>query len=156
MPVILDPQLEYERVCKLSFKSEGQLQAACIQYIKNYHPHLRQNLFATFQETDNKLQGGLRLSLGLTRGVGDILFCDEQKRLWSIEMKLPVTSHSVNHLREQAEWGLQVPYRGYFCDSFEMFCGIVLRGENGIDPRKVLAHLDTVKTKSIVWNREKF
>lgn len=153
---ITDPQEEYERVCKLYFKSEGQLQAACVQYIKNYHPHLRRNLFATFQETDNKLQGGLRLSLGLTRGVSDILFCDSEKRLWGLELKLPTTPHSVNHLQEQAEWLINVPCKGYFCDNFEMFCGIVLRGEAGIDPKKVLAYLETVKTKTIVWNNKKF
>lgn len=133
------------------FKSEAQLQSHCYLHIYNNHPELRGRLFATFQETRNEIEGGLKKSLGLFASVGDMVFIDDQKRYIGIEMKLKGTSHNVKHLKNQSLWLSSIPYKGYFCDDFDMFCGIVLRGEDGIDPRKVLESLEGVKTKSIVW-----
>lgn len=137
-------------------KSEAQLQSQCYLYVYNNHPQLRGRLFATFQETRNSIEGGLKRSLGLYAGVGDMALIDEKGRYISIEMKLPSTNHDVAHLKAQSHFLINVPYKGYFCDNFEEFCGIVLHGKSGVDPRKVLDYLETVKTKTIVWNREKF
>lgn len=132
------------------FKSEAQLQAYCFQWFHNTNPKKRGRLFSTFQEVSNKIEGSTKKAKGLVAGVSDFILSDEEFRIIGIEMKLPETSHDVEHLKQQAKWLLNCTYKGYFCDSFEMFVKIINGGE-GISPQKVLDRLENVKTKTIVW-----
>lgn len=130
---------------------EHKLQHQCVKEFSQKYPNLDGHLFAYFAETESKLDGGIKVGLGLARGVSDLLYIKDGG-LIGIEMKAPDTSHSVQHLREQANWLISVPSVGFFCDSIEMFWRIIETGTGGIDPRRVLENLKDVKSLSVAWN----
>lgn len=132
---------------------EARLQARCVVGHAAKYPERRKFLIGYFAETKSRVEGAQKQSLGLVRGVSDLMYF--WGRFRGIEMKFPGSSHKVDHLKEQCEWLITVPDEGYFCDSEEMFWEII-EGGNGIDPRKVLAYLKTIKDKSITWDRELF
>ena len=117
--------------------NEKQLQSKIVIEFSQKHPQLRGRLFATFQETINPAQGSNRLALGLVRGVSDLLFVNEVGQLTGIELKAPNTKHSTKHIIEQCNWLINVPKRGYFCTSVEMFWDI-FNGMDGISPKLIL------------------
>ena len=133
---------------------EHKLQHQCVKGFSQKYPNLNGHLFAYFAETESKLDGGVKVGLGLVRGVSDLLYVKDGF-LIGIEMKEPDTSHSVQHLREQADWLISVPFKGFFCDSIEMFWRIIETGTGGIDPRRVLENLKDVKSGSTSWEKAK-
>lgn len=141
-------------VKKQRMQTEHKLQSALVKYFNHNYPSRTGELFATFQETKSKGQGGVMLSLGLIAGVADLLLCDNGV-LVGIEVKAPNSSHNIEHLIRQAKWLLKVPKRGYFCDSLDVFVDI-LEGRDGIDPQIVLDHCLACKKKSLTWCRELF
>ena len=138
-------------------QKEHQLQAKCV---KSYREYMANNgrikeihrVFAYFAETENAIQGGVMLSLGLAKGASDLFYIDDEKRFIGIEMKEPNSSHRVDHLRRQAMWLQTIPYKGFFCDSEEMFWDII-NGKDGLDPQFILDNLKDVKTKTILWKK---
>jgi hypothetical protein len=122
--------------------SEKQLQAKIVIAFSQAFPERRGRLFATFQETD---KGSYLTSLGLVRGVSDLLYVTAYGELVGIELKEPGSKHKSDHVREQAEWLMKVPAKGYFCTSLEMFWKII-EGEEGIDPEWVLDDMGDKKT----------
>ncbi|WAX17089.1 hypothetical protein PF672P2_00074 [Parabacteroides phage PF672P2] len=133
--------------------NEHRLQSEMVISFSRLHPNDRGKLFATFQETESGAQGAQMLSLGLVRGVSDLLYIPDG-RLIGIEVKYPGSSHKVSHLIEQANWLIKVPHKGWFCDNLMTFNEIIEGGE-GIDPRKVLEWLSTVKTQTVTWQTKK-
>ena len=75
-------------------------------------------------------------SKGVVRGVSDLNWCPDG-RLIGIELKHPDKYHDTKHLVEQAEWLRDVPDKGWFCNSLEMFERI-LNGGEGISPTDVI------------------
>lgn len=130
---------------------EAKLQSECVLWYKNNHVNSRRELWATFNEGKDV---NSKLSMGMTVGVPDLMHFGESG-LTGIEMKYPGTGHNVKHLINQAEWLINVPSRGWFCDNLEEF-KCIIGGGRGIDPVKVLKYCKSVKTKSIVWKREFF
>lgn len=97
----------------------------------------------------------MKLSMGLVRGVSDLIYCDEGS-LIGIEVKCPGTRHKVAHLIEQAEWLIRIPKWGYFCDDLDDFINIIDGGVGGIDPVNVLEYCKKAKTQQILWDKSLF
>lgn len=127
--------------------NEKQLQSKMVVAFSQAYPEQRGRLFATFQETLNAIQGSNRLSLGLIKGVSDLLYVTDKGELIGIEVKCSHSRHKASHVIEQANWLLKVPKKGYFCTSVEMLMDIVNGGE-GISPQYIL---DNIKGKSFVF-----
>ena len=130
---------------------EHILQAKCVIEFSRRFPEQRGKLIGYFAETKNPVEGALKLSLGLVRGVSDLLYFPQKGVFVAIEMKAKGTSHNVRHLVEQAYWLLSVPTKGWFCDTEEMFFDIV-GGGAGIDPAIILERLLKIKTKTVSWD----
>lgn len=113
--------------------SEKHLQAKMVIEFSQAHPELRGRLFGNFSETISASKGANMLSLGLVRGVSDLIYIDDSFRVIGIEVKLPGTRHKVSHILEQCDWLEKCCYRGYFCTSIEMFWKII-NGMDGVYP----------------------
>ena len=120
--------------------SESQIQSKCILWFSQTYPERRGDVFATFQETINKIQGGQRNSMGLVAGVSDIIYINSLKNIIGIEMKAPKTYHDTVHVLEQCRFILNNAHSGWFCISLESFQKIIESdGEfSGIDPIDVV------------------
>lgn len=93
-----------------------------------------------------------KLSLGLQRGVSDLLLKDH-RGLIGIEMKHLGMYHPVKHLIEQAEWILDVCDAGGFIYSLESFKQVVLGRSSWVHPLIVIDFCRKVKTKSVLWDK---
>jgi hypothetical protein len=133
-------------------KIEAQLQAKMVIEFSQKRPEERGRLFGYFAETSSPVQGAQMLSLGLIRGVSDLIYIDDYKRIVGIEVKAKGSSHSVKHLKEQAEWLINCCHRGCFCDSLDMFWDII-NGCIGYHPEFILKRLDNIKTKNVLWDK---
>jgi hypothetical protein len=125
--------------------SEESLQAACVRWFAEKYPEKRGRLFATFQNPSIE-QYGQWVAKGFVPGVADLIFINNDFRIIGIEMKHSAKSHSKDHILRQCEWLLHNCYRGYFCNSIEMFEKIIDGTGEGIDPRKIMEKLSTKKT----------
>lgn len=135
-------------------RSEAQFQQRCVLWWKNTYLEKAKRLFAVVNEGRDVT---VKLGVGMTPGVCDLLYVDDEGYLWGRELKLPGTSHKVSHLKKQAKWMIEVlGDRGRFVDSFEDFQTLMLGGEAGIKPQAVLEYLEGVKTNSIIWDGSRF
>lgn len=133
-------------------RSEAQLQQQCVLWWKNTYPEKGRRLFAVINEGQAVT---LKLGVGMTPGVCDLLYVDDDGYLWGIELKFEGAGHKTDHLRKQARWMMDVlPGRAVFIDNFNDFQSFMLRREGGTKPEVVKAYLDTVKAGSIVWRNE--
>lgn len=133
-------------------REEARLQARMVIEFSQERPHDKGRLIGYFAETENKIEGATKLSLGLVKGCSDLLYIPADTcMLIGIEVKAPGSRHKVQHLKEQCHWLIKVPYKGYFCDTIEMFWDII-GGGRGIDPNRVFDYLLTVKTESVAWD----
>lgn len=149
MPIIVEERPKTKGTAQEEHRLQGRIvidhAARC--------PQRKDHLIATFQEVETPQEGARKKTLGLVAGVSDLLYFDHE--VTGIEVKHPFTNHKVDHVRRQANWLLSVPNRGFFCDSVEMFWEIIER-RGGIDPRKVLSYLETIKDKSFTWDNKNF
>lgn len=132
---------------------EHSLQSKCVISFSQKYPEQRGYLIGYFAETESPVQGALKNSLGLVRGVSDLIYFHPNGNTIGIEMKAPGSSHKVGHLKEQASWLTTVPTYGWFCDSEEMFWDIINYNKGGYDPEKVYEVLTKVKSSSISWDK---
>ena len=132
-------------------KTEARLQAKMVIEFSQKRPEEKGCLIGYFAETENKIEGATKLSLGLVKGASDLLYVTKTSRLIGIEVKAPGSRHSVRHLQEQARWLMKVPFLGFFCDTLEMFWDII-NYQAGIRPKDVLEYLEKVKTETIAWD----
>lgn len=134
---------------RIVLQEEGRLQAECVKWYRNDWGYFPKNLFAVFNEGLNM---STKLSLGMVGGVSDLLYKDPNTGdLVGVEIKFKGKSHDVKHLIRQAEWIIDVCDQGWFCDSLEMFKGIIDGTGIGINPKDVIALCKKAKTKTIIW-----
>lgn len=145
---------------KENYKSEAKLQADCIIWFKNNHVELSQRMWATMNEGRDVT---LKLAMGMTPGVSDILYYGEDDHLYGFELKLPGAVHSINHLKKQAKWMVDVlGDRGFFVDSFEAFkkacggCGQDSDTSECIPAKVVYDFCCKCKQKTITWRHDGF
>lgn len=105
--------------------NEKQIQHKCVLWFSQQFPERRGDVFATFQETVNAIQGSNMLSLGLLPGVSDLITLNLQKRMVPIEMKAPDTNHETMHVLEQCKF-IYNSGLGWFCISLDSFKEIML------------------------------
>lgn len=150
------------------YTHEHQLQADCVIWFAGKYPSMRGSLWGNFAE-QGAANAGKKLSLGLVKDLPDIMFRFGYI-FGGIELKLPDTRHSVEHLLGQARWLAYNTDGGYFCDSLSGFQYIIetilanqepldlsiSTHESVIDPLFIINYCYSVKTKTITWNRENF
>lgn len=141
--------LNEKRTAMIETGSEDILQAEIFKSFTNRYPEQRGRLFSTFQNPQGVRQFGIWTARGLVEGVSDLLYTDDYFRLVGIEIKHPEKYHSVERVKRQAEWIIKCAYRGGFCTSLEMFWTII-NGGNGIDPKKVISHLENNSKKTTI------
>ena len=129
---------------KRQLGTEEVLQMNMVTSFASKHPDKRGRLFATFQNPTPE-QHGLWLSKGMVKGVSDLIYSDDSRRMIGIEVKHPEKEHHKKTVIDQANWLINNCYRGYFCTSVDMFWNIINGGE-GIDPRKVLKFMEKMST----------
>lgn len=134
----------------MSSNPEHKLQAECVIAFSHKYPELRGFLFGNFSETRSPIEGAQKISLGLVRGVSDLIFVNIIREMIGIELKVIGSSHNRLHIIEQCHWLMKVPKVGWFCDSLEMFMSII-EGGKGIDPASVLKKCQSLKTGSVQW-----
>jgi hypothetical protein len=133
---------------------EARLQAECVRWYRNDWFKNPKMLFAVFNEGLN-VSG--KISMGLVPGVSDLLYYEKDgRKLIGIELKFPGESHDIQHVIRQCKFIIDVCDSGGFCDNLEQFKQLIQGGSTLYDPQKVLAYLESLKTKSFVWNSEKF
>ena len=139
---------------KIIYHKEARLQAQCVLWYRNeWYSHPR-SLWATFNEGQNV---NAKNSSGLIPGVSDLLYHESWNRgLIGLEMKFPGERHETARLISQATWIIEICNCGGFVDDFDIFKNII-KGENcWINPVKVLQYCQSIKSKTIEWNRDLF
>lgn len=134
----------------MRISNEDQLQASCVIWFSQEHPELRGCLWANFSE-QNPAQAKYKLSMGLIRGLPDMMFSNTNREIIGIEMKYPGTRQDRKHIIEQANWMIDHLRAGWFCDSLEMFKDII-NGGVGIDPYLVLENCMRISKNSVSWD----
>lgn len=134
--------------------TEHRLQYEIIKWYRHEFKERNGSLWANFSE-QNKFQAGQKKALGMVRALPDLMMVVDGC-LIGIELKLPGTRHDVQHLREQAEWLLTYPRKGWFCDSLEMAQKLISCRGLAIDPLKVMNVVNKCGTKTIQWKTELF
>lgn len=129
--------------------TEDTLQASIVRAFNEKYPEQKGRLFATFQNPV-AAQYGIWIARGMVEGVSDLLYTDDQRRLVAIECKHLDKVHKRDHIIRQAKWIINNCYSGGFCTSIDMFFNIIEGRSNGIDPKRVLEHLEKYSTKGTV------
>jgi hypothetical protein len=75
------------------FKSEAQLQAACVAWFWNSFPNTRGKLFAVQNNSENAIRGANRKAMGLNAGVSDLVFI-HRGLTYFIELKTEIGRQS--------------------------------------------------------------
>ena len=136
--------------------AEQQLQASMIIWFSQKYPERRGTLWSNFVTQSNVMETSFKKSLGLVASLSDLMylappFGAREKEFWGIELKSEGSRHEVSHIIAQARWLLSVPHRGFFCDSLEMFQGIIENRSRGIDPAFILKNCLSIKKKTAYW-----
>lgn len=132
---------------------EHSLQSKCVISFSQKYPEQRGRLIGYFAETESPIQGALKNSLGLVRGVSDLIYFHPNGNTIGIEMKAPGSSHKASHLKEQAKWLMTIPIYGWFCDSEKMFWDIINYNRGGYPPEVVLEMLKDFNSMNISWDK---
>lgn len=129
--------------------SEKKLQSKMVLKFSQEFPNRFGDLIGTFNETINAAQGANMLSLGLVKGLSDLIYINKDKRFVGIEVKYPNTYHDLIHILEQCRFLIENAHVGHFCISLEQFEKIIdSDGQfGGINPFEV-RHICYEKIKS--------
>ena len=131
---------------------EAKLQKECVIWYRNIWRWNNDGFWSTNNEGRDV---NTKLSMGMRAGVSDLCLKDE-RGFGGIEIKAHGESHDVKHVIRQAQWIINVCDFGGFCDSLEQFQSVVQGTGECYDPKRVLAYLNTLKTKSFTWDATKF
>jgi len=130
--------------------TEDTLQASIKKAFEEKYPEKIGRLFATFQNPNGMKQHGIWIARGMVEGVSDMIFISDNFEIVPIEIKHPDKLHKRDHIICQAKWMINNSRRGGFCTSVDMFFNIIEGRSNGIDPKRVLEHMERFSTKSTI------
>jgi len=101
--------------------TESQLQQQCFMWFHNEaYKDQRGRLWHAFNNPPNAIQGAMLKSMGLTKGVADLVYLLPFGKVLFIEMKTETGTQS----KEQIAWQVLVESLGFeyvICRSFEQF-----------------------------------
>lgn len=150
MPLIEEPKPKKKRAASKNL--EAKLQADIVVEFSQRFPSERGRLWGNFSTVESAIEGAQKNSVGLIRGLPDLMYLPPSCLLVGAELKYPGSYHDCDHLREQAEWLLNFPHRGAFIHSKQMFFDFISGASNGITPKQVLERIKNVKTSTICWD----
>jgi hypothetical protein len=110
---------------KTNNMSEKKLQSQMVLGFSQKHPDKSGDLIGTFNETISASQGTNRLSLGLVKGLSDLIYINSEKRFIAIEVKYPGTYHDLIHILEQCRFIHHNSHNGFFCKDIDSFWNII-------------------------------
>ena len=147
-------KMQEKRQNKLDNPSEDSLQAKIVRAFSDKYPERRGQLFLVDNNADNAATMGKKLTLGLIKGVSDLILSDNGNMV-GIELKTLDSRHDAKHCIEQAEWIKNWCGRGGFCTSLEMFWDMYYNRSNGIPPQKVIDYIKKEKISTICFGNLK-
>jgi len=143
-----------ERVLKK--QSEDQLQSSIVKKFSEIYPERRGQLFHVANERNHALQAMQARSKGIFPGVADLIYIElgamYRIRILAIELKTPESSHKVETVEQQVEWGEILEKNGgnwRLCDNIDdaMYCiNGFYEGLTTEDVREKLANNGNKKT----------
>lgn len=108
-------------------KNEKQLQAACVIKFRELYPELKNSLWSVRNATFSQRDGMTQRALGMLAGVSDLQFFF-RGRFVCLEIKLPGSLHSADHVRRQLSYGKHISEQGgsyYIIRSVDAFMTII-------------------------------
>jgi len=136
--------------------NERQLQYEIISWYRKEFPSKKERLVATFNEiTGGVKQAMQRRSLGLQKGLSDLLFFTDAGYVEFIELKFDGNRHNKAHLQSQVDFGvsmLSLGHRFFFVQSLDQFKNIIYDRQNkdkGISVGKMQQIINESNTKTI-------
>ena len=143
-----------ERVLKK--QSEDQLQSSIVRKFSEIYPERRGQLFHVANERNHALQAMQARSKGIFPGVADLIYIElgamYRIRILAIELKTPESSHKVETVEQQVEWGEILEKNGgnwRLCDNIDdaIYCiNGFYKGLTTEDVREILANNSNKKT----------
>jgi len=90
-------------------QSEDQLQSSIVRKFSELYPERRGQLFHVSNERNHALQAMQARSKGIFPGVADLIYFElgplYRMKTLAIELKTPESSHKVDTVEQQVEWG---------------------------------------------------
>jgi len=90
-------------------QSEDQLQSSIVRKFSELYPERRGQLFHVSNERNHALQAMQARSKGIFPGVADLIYFElgpfYRIKTLAIELKTPESSHKVDTVEQQVEWG---------------------------------------------------
>ena len=90
-------------------QSEEQLQSSIVRKFSELYPERRGQLFHVPNERNHALQAMQARSKGIFPGVADLIYFElgplYRMKTLAIELKTPESSHKVDTVEQQVEWG---------------------------------------------------
>jgi len=137
-------------------QSEDQLQSSIVRKFSELYPERRGQLFHVSNERNHALQAMQARSKGVFPGVADLIYFElgplYRMKTLAIELKTPESSHKVNTVEQQVEWGEIFEKNGgtwRLCDNIDdaIYCiNGFYKGLTTEDVRGKLADNGTKKT----------
>ena len=137
-------------------QSEDQLQSSIVRKFSELYPERRGQLFHVPNERNHALQAMQARSKGIFPGVADLIYFElgpfYRIKTLAIELKTPESSHKVDTVEQQVEWGEILEKNGgtwRLCDNLDdaIFCiNKFHKGLTTEDVREKLANNGNKKT----------
>lgn len=90
------------------YKLEEALQSDIVRTFSELYPERRGQLFHVPNQRNHKLQAFKARSIGIFPGVSDLIYYESngvgEIMVKGIEVKLPNSTHKVDHVEQQLEW----------------------------------------------------
>ena len=145
--------------------SEIKLQSDMVRKISELYPHLRGQIFHVPNQRNHELQAIRARAEGIFPGVADLLYFKEMTahgfqienccKLIALEVKEPNSTHKLDHVIQQAEWGQILENNGgkyVIVQTVEQSIEVINENyENVIDLRTLWKVIKNCKSKTIMF-----
>jgi len=94
--------------------TEAKLQHELVMWFSRNYPSMRGLFFEVNNDTYNRNHAMKRKSMGMVKGVADMLLITDYADVAGIELKAPGTYHKTSHIKQQLYWGERLIKAGGF------------------------------------------
>ena len=136
---------------------ETKLQSQIVVWFSQERPEERGCLFHVSNERNSPLQAFQARAIGIFPGVADLLYFSRKNNsihVTGIEVKAKGERHSVDHIKNQVEWGKKICSLGgewFLVTSLEQAINIFNGKKDGLTVDEVEELISNIKTKTIVF-----